>query len=167
MQPSSPAGQQATVWKQWAMKSSLFNHHQLIAMKPIYSIDAPNQAKLKVARTEIEAILHKHDLAGVVVLHTPGMAEFFYDIRPSYSCAWIDEQRQMVRIKSAAKDYAGNTQAQLHDQAATANLFSSITANLEGAWKMFGDVAKVVDRATRAQHTAGARVADPMETRPQ
>lgn len=37
-------------------------------MKRTYSIDAPDQARLKVARTEIEAVLRKHDLAGVVVL---------------------------------------------------------------------------------------------------
>lgn len=39
--------------------------------KPVYSIEAPDQARLKVARAEIEAIIQKHDLAGAVVLHTP------------------------------------------------------------------------------------------------
>ena len=36
--------------------------------RPVYSIDAPDQQRLKVARLEIEATLQKHDLAGVVLL---------------------------------------------------------------------------------------------------
>lgn len=59
--------------------------------KPTYSIDAPDQQRLKRARIEIEAVLQRHDLAGVVVLHTPGMSEFFYQITPSYSVCWIEE----------------------------------------------------------------------------
>lgn len=136
-------------------------------MKRTYSIDAPDQQRLKVARTEIEAILRKHDLAGVVVLHTPGMTEFFYDIRPSYSCAWIDEAQQMVRVKSLGTDYGGNRQAQLHDQAATANLFHGLAADLASAAAMFVDVAGIVDRSTKAEHTAAKHVADPMEVRRQ
>lgn len=132
-------------------------------MKRTYSIDAPDQQRLKVARTEIEAILRKHDLAGVVVLHTPGMTEFFYDIRPSYSCAWIDEARQMVRVKSLGADYGGDLAAQLHDQAASANLFRGLADDLGFASVMFADVAAVVDRATNAQHTPAERVADPAE----
>lgn len=59
--------------------------------KRTYSMDAPDQQRLKLARAKIEGILKEHDLAGVVVLHTPGMTEFFHDVTPSYSCAWIDE----------------------------------------------------------------------------
>ena len=36
---------------------------------------------------EIEAILAKHDIAGVISLHTPGYCEFSIHISPSYSCA--------------------------------------------------------------------------------
>lgn len=136
-------------------------------MKRTYSLDAPDQARLKVARAEIEAILRKHDLAGVVVLHTPGMTEFFYDVRPSYSCAWIDQEHQMVRVKSLGKDYGGDRQAQLHDQAASANLFFGLASDLASAARMFEDVAAVVDRATNAQHTPAKHVADPAESRRQ
>jgi hypothetical protein len=76
--------------------------------KRTYSIEAPDQQRLKIARVEIEAVLKKHDLSGVVVLHTPGMAEFFYDIQPSYSCVWLDEAVPMLRIKSKVADYGGD-----------------------------------------------------------
>lgn len=134
-------------------------------MKQTYSIDAPDQARLKVARIEIEAILRKHDLAGVVILHTPGMTEFFYDVRPSYSCAWIDQEHQRVRVKSLAADYGGDVQAQLLDQAASANLFYGLASDLTAAASMFADVAAVVDRATRAEHSPAKHVAGPMEAR--
>lgn len=132
-------------------------------MKPIYSIDAPDQARLKVARTEIEAVLKKHDLAGVVVLHTPGMSEFFYDVRPSYSCAWVDEAASCLRVKSLGADYGGDRVAQLHDQAATANMAAAIDDNLSAAAAMFTYVRAVVDRATGAEHTAPQFVADAAE----
>lgn len=118
-----------------------------------YSIDAPDQQRLKLARVEIEAVLRKHDLGGAVVLHTPGMTEFFYDIQPSYSCAWIDESVPCVRVKSRQTDYGGDKEAQRHDQAATANLMHGLATDLMRAGKMFGGVAQVVDRAVGAEHT--------------
>lgn len=121
----------------------------------------PDQPKLKTARAEIEAILRKHDLAGVVVLHTPGMTEFFYDVQPSYSCAWIDQDRNMVRIKSLGADYGGNRAAQRLAQASTANLFHGLASDLASAAAMFIDIAAAVDRATNAEHTPATFVPDP------
>lgn len=133
-------------------------------MKPIYSIDAPDQQRLKVARLEIETLLKKHDLAGVVVLHTPGMAEFFYDIRPSYSCASIDEAAGAFRVRSRLQaDYRGDAAAQAHDQAATANMMRALADNLQGAAGMFVAASLYADRALQAEHTQGAHVADPAE----
>lgn len=131
--------------------------------KRLYSIDAPDQARLKLARTEIEAVLKKHDLAGVVVLHTPGMTEFFHDIRPSYSCAWLDEQAQMLRVRSKLDHYHGDAQAQQHDQAATANMLHGLAEDLNSASGMFLDMAAIADRMLRAKHTPAAFVPDPME----
>jgi hypothetical protein len=45
--------------------------------------------KLRTAMEEIKAVIKKHDIAGVVVLHTPGYGEHFIKIDPSYSCAKI------------------------------------------------------------------------------
>lgn len=135
--------------------------------KPVYSIDAPDQQRLKTARIEIEAVLKKHDLAGVVVLHTPGMGEFFYDIRPSYSVCWIDESVPMVRLKSKLdSDHGGSVGQQVHDQAATANMIAAIADNLSAAAHMFLGVQRIIDRASRAEHTRHGFVPDPREENP-
>ena len=131
--------------------------------KRIYSLDAPDQARLKIARAEIEAILKKYDLGGVVVLHTPGMAEFFYDISPSYSCAWIDEKAGAVRIRSKLDDYGGDAEAQRSEQAATAQLVHALAVEAGRASLMFLDVSTVIDRACRAEHTPATFVPDTAE----
>lgn len=134
--------------------------------KPIYSIDAPDQQRLKIARTKIEAVLAEHDLAGVCVLHTPGMAEFFYSIRPSYSVCWLDETAGAVRIKSKLdRDYGGDLHVQQRDQAATANMTASLAGRLGHAALMFLDVDRVVSDKLRAEHTSPEFVPDPNERR--
>lgn len=136
-------------------------------VKRPYAIDAPDQPRLKIARAEIEAVLQRHDLAGVVVLHTPGMTEFFYQIQPSYSVCWIDEKVPMVRIKSVRdRDHAGDAAEQQRDQAATANMTASLADNLRHAAAMFQGVDRIVTQALRAEHTAPAFVGDPQEANP-
>lgn len=130
-------------------------------MKTAYSIDAPDQQRLKIARAEIEAVLKKHDIAGVVVLHTPGMTEFFYDIRPSYSCCWIAGQD--FRIRSKLAEFDGDAEAQRHDQGATANMLAGLAQDLAQAGIMFLSVAQVADRAFDVTHTDAVLVPDPNE----
>lgn len=134
-------------------------------MKRTYSLSAPDQARLKIARTEIEALLKKHDLGGLVVLHTPGMCEFFYDIQPSYSCAWIDERFGGLRVQSKRADYDGDLEAQRNDQAATAQLLRAFAEQTVRAAIMFTQVAEVADRLLQAEHSAGQLVPDPMEAK--
>lgn len=136
--------------------------------KPTYDIDAPDQPRLKVARLEIEALLQKHDLAGVVVLHTPGMSEFFYNISPSYSVCWIDESARRVRIRSRVqREHQGDAAAQQRDQAATANMTAALAEDLRKAAGMFEDVDHVVTFALQAQHTGSSFVPDPAEAKTQ
>lgn len=134
--------------------------------KRLYSIDAPDQQRLKTARAEIEAVLRKHDIAGVVTLHTPGMVEFFYDIRPSYSCVWVDEAAGALRMKSKLADYGGDATAQRHDQAASANMIRSFADQLDAAAGLFASIARIVDHETRAEHTPAQYVPDPAEGKP-
>lgn len=136
--------------------------------KPVYSIDAPDQARLKIARTKIEAVLAEHDLAGVVVLHTPGMGEFFYRITPSYSVCSIDEAAGALRITSKLeRDHGGDVSLQHHDQAATANMTACLADQLGHAALMFLDVDRVASVAMRADHTGAEYVPDPNERRRQ
>lgn len=131
--------------------------------KRLYSIDAPDQSRLKIARTEIEAVLKKHDLAGAVVMHTPGMTEWFYDVRPSYSCMWIDELAGVARVKAKLADYGGDRQAQMHDVASTANMVAAMRGELQHAYAMFSYLQPTIDRATGAEHEPATFVPDPME----
>lgn len=135
--------------------------------KRTYSLDAPDQQRLKIARAKVEGILQEHDLAGVVVLHTPGMTEFFYNVTPSYSCAWIDEKAGELRVKSTLVDYGGDKDVQIRDQAATANMIHGFARDLLNAAGMFGSIAHFVDRAVRAEHTEAVHTPDPMERRKQ
>lgn len=63
--------------------------------------------KLKIAMEEIKAILHKHDIAGFVTLHTPGHTEFLMELQPSYSCCRVQGDQIRVRAK-LIEDFAGN-----------------------------------------------------------
>ena len=53
----------------------------------------PNYSdKLKEAMAEINGVLIKHDIAGVVVLHEPGFSEFRVRVDPSWSVARFESQ---------------------------------------------------------------------------
>lgn len=132
-------------------------------VKRAYSLDAPDQQRLKIARAEIEAVVKKHDLGALVVLHTPGMTEFFYDITPSYSCVWIDEAAGQLRVKSKLADYGGDKEAQVRDQAATANMIHALANDAYSAANMFGSVAPFIDERLRAEHTEPFFKPDPLE----
>lgn len=129
--------------------------------KPVYSIDAPHQAKLKQAKAEIEAVLSRYDLAGVVTLHTPGMTEFFYSIRPTYSCAWIEGDA--LRLKSKRADYESDA-AFMHDRLATASMSHGLAEDLANAAAMFGGMARVIDSAFGAEHAEAVLRPDPNES---
>jgi hypothetical protein len=125
--------------------------------------DAPNQAKLKVARLEIEAVLKKHDLGGLVVLHTPGMSEFFYEVNPSWSCLTIDEAVGHVRVLSKLENFGGDKRRQGESQAATAELAFALAEQCTEAARMFSQVSVFVTKVLRATHQAARHVADPAE----
>jgi hypothetical protein len=84
-----------------------------------------NSPKLKTAVEEIRAILKKHDVAAVVVLHTPGFSEYIFKIDPSYSCAKVTNNRLEVKLK--LEHY--NNDRKLRDQFAkdTLNMINHLT----------------------------------------
>lgn len=61
--------------------------------------------KLKKAAAEINEILKKYDIAGVVLLHTPGHSEYLLKLDPSYSCANMNEKTGEVRLKATEAMY--------------------------------------------------------------
>ena len=81
--------------------------------------------KLNTAVEEISAILKKHDVAAVFVLHTPGFSEYIFKIDPSYSCAKVTNNRLEVKMKLEHYNNDGN----LRDQFAkdTLNMINHLT----------------------------------------
>ena len=85
--------------------------------------------KLKKAMQEIKDILHRHDIAGVVVLHTPGNSEYLIELSPSYSAAKIQSDG-VYRIKMTKKE-ATEEQAyiKLKDTCNMFNMLGTTTLN--------------------------------------
>jgi hypothetical protein len=124
-----------------------------------FDIERPDQARLKMARLEIEAICRKHDLASIVLLHTPGMTEFFYDLQPSYSCVELIEARRQVKTSIHRFDTASQRQA----CEATANMTHSMAVSMARAATMFLDVSEAVDAVLGTTHGDPYFVQDPTE----
>lgn len=117
-----------------------------------YMTDSPmplNQAKLKVAREEILSVLKKHDIAGFCVLHSPGWAEVFWDMWPSYSI--LQGDFPSVRFKSKRSDYP-SADAQLYDQANTAQMLRALGENAAGPILQFVELSKHADLTLGATH---------------
>lgn len=74
---------------------------------------------------EIKAILAKHDIGAMVVLHTPGHSEFLNKLNPSYSC--IIQNGDHIRFRAKLVDYNGDKQAWLKKTTDSLNLLQCIT----------------------------------------
>jgi hypothetical protein len=64
--------------------------------------------KLKTAAAEIEAILQRHDIAGIIMLNSLTHMEFLMCIAPSWSCCWIEDRGEagkVMRVKALRADY--------------------------------------------------------------
>lgn len=62
---------------------------------------------LKTAVAEIDAILKKHDIAGVVVLTSKTHVEYLMGISPTWSCCTYEDtpQGKLLRVRAKAVDY--------------------------------------------------------------
>lgn len=85
--------------------------------------------KLKNAMAEIKAILDKHDIGGLIILHIPGHGEHLIKIDPSYSCAFIDNTPgiQGVRVRAKLSDYSGDSLKLKNKVEDTVNMFQILT----------------------------------------
>lgn len=88
----------------------------------------PYSPKLKMAMTEIKAILRKHDIAGHITLHTPGFCEYYNRIDPSYSCAFFLNNE--IRFRSRLKDHNGNEEKQKAEITNTINMVDVLSGSL-------------------------------------
>jgi len=103
---------------------------------------------------EIKAILSKHDIAGMVVLHTPGNSEYFLKINPSYSCAFIDGEMLRVRAR-IQKDFNGDKKAWEKKVSDTSNMLSLLTETSGYLALSVAEMSKLVDEKIDAEHSDG------------
>ena len=106
--------------------------------------------KLKAARAEIEALLKRYDIAGVVVLHEPGFGEQFWFLHPAYSKLTGDFP--VFRLRSKVSDYGGDRAAQKADLEATGNMARLLADMLGGVELNFINLADWVDERLGLEH---------------
>lgn len=110
--------------------------------------------KLKKAMAEIKDILSRHDIAALVVLHTPGNAEYMLKIDPTYSCAKFEGD--YLRVKARLKqDFQGNKKAKDQKVADTCNMLTSIVDCAGPMLINLMDIAERVNKAAGAEHEDG------------
>lgn len=87
--------------------------------------------KLKKAMEEIKSILKENDIAGFVVLHTPGYSEYLNHVQTSYSCATVLPEGVRLRLKES--EIGKEKAMQLADGTFNmiAHLTNAIAANAE------------------------------------
>jgi hypothetical protein len=81
-------------------------------------------AKLKKASAEIQAILKKHDIAGVIELFEPGFFEYAMKLNPSWSVVDINEKGQL-KINPPI-EVVGNPNASKKRIADTVNMLANL-----------------------------------------
>lgn len=108
------------------------------------------ETKLKVAAEEIKDILRKYDLAGTVALQSPGYGEYFVHLNPSYSCAYVYNDKE-IRFYSKKEDY-NTKEEQIKKQADTANMLKILSDLTAFAFGYVNPLSKSFDKLTNATH---------------
>lgn len=92
--------------------------------------------KLKTAISEIKAVLEKHRITGIVIIHTPGFSEYLNHLTAPYSAIKLDPTGNL-RLQLKAKDLpGGEKEAHLlaHD---TYNMITHLSDNLQSQAFMY------------------------------
>lgn len=109
--------------------------------------------KLKKAMNEIEAILIKYDIAGIVSLHTPGHGEYLSHLSPSYSCAKFEGDN--LRIRAKKEDYSGSAEVRNRFLKDTSNILHVLSNNTGMIAINLVEISKTVDNILGADHFGG------------
>lgn len=113
--------------------------------------------KLKMAINEMRGILSKHDIAGLIVLHTPGHSEYLLKIDPSYSCAKLEGDG--VRLQAKKKDFP-TIEAWTKRVSDTSNMLNLLFE--VGGHNVMGlsNVSDTLDNIVGAEHTEGGHTTE-------
>jgi hypothetical protein len=110
-------------------------------------------AKLKMAASEIDAILKKHDIAGMVFLHTPGHGEFVVKLDPKYSAASVNKVTGNIDIKTKREHYNGDAAARDLKVANTSNMLKILTEMAGPVILHTIKVSEMLDNLVDAKHS--------------
>lgn len=111
------------------------------------------KADLNKAMAEIEQILDKYDIAGMVVVHTPGSSQSLAKINPSYSCARNDGNKVLVRAK--IEDFRGDSKAREKKLLDTCDMLNKLTTDFVNLAYPYFDVSERLDQAVGVTYDNG------------
>ncbi len=109
--------------------------------------------KLKKAMAAIKDVLEAYDIAGIIVIHTPGHSEYINHISPSYSCA--KQEGDNLRIRAKASDYNGDVDMRNQKIKDTSNMLHILSEVGGRNALMMMEVSENLDQIVGATHDGG------------
>lgn len=104
--------------------------------------------KLKPIMAEIEAVLKRHDVAGVVMIQSQTHIEYLMEIAPTWSCCWCERHAEglLLRVKAKRADYptADAHHKVLHDTVGMIMGFTDCARSVAGNLEMVA--ARIADK---------------------
>lgn len=113
--------------------------------------------KLKSVADQIKQILRDNDVAGYVVLHTPGFSEHLIEITPSYSCLEWNALKNNCVIKGMVKHYGGDRQLRDQKLADTINMLKHFSDVIGSHALNFMSTSENADHIWNATHHEGGQ----------
>ncbi len=105
---------------------------------------------------EIKEILLKHDIAGVIVLHTPGHSEYLSHLTPSYSCAKLEgRENELIRFRAKAQDFGMNYELRNQKIKDTCNMMRHLSERTGLLSLGLIDASELIDKHAGAEHGPG------------
>ena len=103
---------------------------------------------------EIKDILAKHDIAGIIAIHTPGYNEFISKLDPSYSCCKF-EGGDVIRVTAKLDDFGGNAALRNQAIADTSNMLNGLCMVTAGMLMPLMGLSEKLDEIIGADHSEG------------
>ncbi len=107
--------------------------------------------KLKKAMAEIKKVLDEYDIAGSIVIHTPGFSEYLDHLTPSYSCAKM-EPNGTLRIRAKKEDYHGDVKLRDEKIRDTSNMLHHMSVEVRRSAEVYERISDHLDRIVNAEH---------------
>jgi hypothetical protein len=119
-------------------------------------LEAANEAKLAAAQAEIADVFARHDVAGLVIIHTPGLGRFQNFLSPSWSCAVSEvNEKGEGGLRFRTSIAANGVEGRNHKLKSTANMLQSICDMLDGLRRMLELPRQHINKHVGATHDKG------------